>query len=360
MMKPAETNRPPPSAHRPLLAWHGLSLALPTDCGPVKIEGDATKGAVMIADLHAPRLGLRWNSPPRRRRFEKRAIENALRSEVGQLAAKEAIEHTPDGFTHGLLYVDPDPPGRDVWIGISSTSHRLVEVVWQAKGKSPTNDLRDRVLPTLADDGFDGPQRWSVFDFSLIAPAGWKLVRQRFNAGDLTMEFANRRSSTIVRQIGPARLALKRQTAEQWLVGHARAWKQMYGSAEMTNDQGPMTKGTHPERNGLPPSPGTPGEGGGEGLQRQGMIDARNSSAQSQIANRKSQIDPTSLDLIASRTLPRKRRYFFARWVASSRMLRLYRDDVRDRLYLLDADSERTLDAFLPGLGWAQRGEEKR
>ena len=81
--------------------------------GP-KIEGDADAGYLLMADLHRPRLGMRWKAG-RRQAFEPAATvtrrDAARRS--AQLAAEEAREFGPgDGdWQSPLLYEDDEPPG---------------------------------------------------------------------------------------------------------------------------------------------------------------------------------------------------------------------------------------------------------
>jgi hypothetical protein len=293
------------------LAWHGLSLALPEDCGPVKIEGDGSKGAVLIADLKSPRIGLRWTTLGKRADPAK-FVRGAMLAEIGKLATAEAVEHTPgDAFTHGLLYVEKDPPGRDVFVGFSKATRRVVEVVLHVRAvgevdeknpkqrrerELPLHMLSADLLPTLQDDA--SRTAWSIFDLRFTLPeAGWTLAKQRLNAGDLTMELTRKRHVLIVRQIGPARLALKRQEAKQWVTIHGLLWKQMYKSS-------------------------------GEGL---GTRD-----------------EPK---LLASVKLVRRRRFFFARWAPPVRYIAMHHDEARDRLVLIDADDASLIDKVLPTVG---------
>jgi hypothetical protein len=299
--------------HRPqaTLSWHGLSLALPEDCGPVKLEGDESKGAVLIADLKSPRIGLRWTTISKRADPAK-LVRAALRNEIGQLASDEAVTHTPSGvFTHGLLYIERDPPGRDVFVGFSQATRRIVEVVLHVRAIGEVDEKkpkqkRERELPadfitadllsTLRDDA---PRtRWSVFDLNFTLPdTGWTLSKQRLNAGDLTMEFTKKRHTLIIRQIGPATLALKRQDAKQWVTIHGMLWKQMY-------------------------KPG-----------------------------RESRVVSREEKPVAAVTLVRRRRFFFARWAPSSRTIEMHRDEQRDRLVLIDSDDPSLIAKVLPTVG---------
>ena len=73
------------------ICWQGWKLQLPRRWDPVKLEGDHAEGYALFADTLRPRLGLRWQTPKRKRRFDPDvAVRLALKNEVGQLAAAEA------------------------------------------------------------------------------------------------------------------------------------------------------------------------------------------------------------------------------------------------------------------------------
>src|ERR1700761_1449802 len=77
-----------------IFAWQGWQLALPDDCSPVKLEGNFESGYALIADIHRPRVGLKWMTPGRR--FDSGAwARKSLVEEVGTLAASEATSYSP-------------------------------------------------------------------------------------------------------------------------------------------------------------------------------------------------------------------------------------------------------------------------
>jgi len=43
-----------------ILAWQGWSLAVPATWNPVRVEGDADSGSMLLADLMATRIGVQW------------------------------------------------------------------------------------------------------------------------------------------------------------------------------------------------------------------------------------------------------------------------------------------------------------
>ncbi len=289
---------PPPTAHRPRLSWHGWQLALPEDWSPVKIEGDWNKGSIVIADFHTTRLLIRWQSAPKRKFDADAWTRSAIAAEVGQLMLEKSVEHVPgESFAAGRLFVEPEPPGRDVWVGQSSVSNRLLEVVHQTK--SVNTLLRDQLLPALSDQKQDGSLHWSIFDLSCTIPPGWKLTSQRLNAGDLTLSFGMKNRALIVRQLAPAKLALARQSLERWLDAQQRIWKKTYRG------------------NGKP-----------------GSVEM-----------------PSETLAVIGRTLRRRRRFFLARWMASERVTLAAQDHARDRLVFVDADSSELARDILATVG---------
>jgi hypothetical protein len=211
-----------------VLCWQGWRLDLPDRWDPAKLSGDADAGTILLADLHRPRLGVRWQTLKAKANVEK-AVDRAMREEVGQLAALETTPANPPGenWHAGRLYIEPDPPGRDVWIGYSRTTRRLFQIVHHAHRRDRV--LNDALLPSLADD-CDG--EWSIFDLRCRVPDDAKLVKQRLNVGDLTLEFERRREPFVGRQLAVASVALQRQPLTKWLISQQLARKKYYRAIE--------------------------------------------------------------------------------------------------------------------------------
>ena len=225
---------PPPNTQ--LLAWQGWHLTVRAEWNPVKIDGDYDSGSVLLADLHSARLGLRWKTAAKR--GDPQAWANrSLRDEVGKLAADEAKDLAlPNGgdWSVSRLYQDPNPPGRDVWVGHSRRSNRVLQIVYHAAQRGTA--FSRGVLPTLADTSPDAPHCWAVFDLSLTTPPGTRVQWYRFNAGDLSMGLTSKGTKpiTVVRQIGPAGLALARQPLSTWLTHLPASTRRLYQTVRAT------------------------------------------------------------------------------------------------------------------------------
>jgi hypothetical protein len=205
-------------------AWQGLHLVVPSEWDPVRLEGDFDRGYALLADLNRPRLGVRWeklrakdcDDPAR----AERAVDLAMRGEVGALAAAEARAVDKDDWQCARLFVEPDPPGRDVFIGLCPASRRLVQAVYHVEKPRRDRMLNDAIVPALRDDSQLDEQTWSVFELCCRVPGSMKLVSQRLVAGDLSLSFATSTAPStelVVRQIAIAQLALQRTPIEQWL-----------------------------------------------------------------------------------------------------------------------------------------------
>jgi hypothetical protein len=212
-----------------ILAWHGWQLTVPNRWNPVKVEGDFEKGYLLLADLHRPRLGIRWNRISRRQDADKWAA-TAMKREVGEKMAAKAVKvDLGEGFSASLLSLEDSPPGRDVWVGYSPASGRGIEVVYQTRRRERV--MREIILPHLRDTPLDEPVGWSIFGLSCMTPAGMKLASHKLNAGDLTLRFLRDRHEAVVRQVSLAKVALARQPLETWLAVQQRTRRKQYKPA---------------------------------------------------------------------------------------------------------------------------------
>lgn len=210
-----------------MFAWQGWQLPLPEKWNPVRLEGDYSQGYALFADLNRPRLGVRWKRTGGRKFRPDRWARKALLDEVGLLAADEA-RPLPLGdkpFEASTLYIEPEPPGRDVWVGCSRASQRGIELIYRTRRRE---HALAGLVPMLEDQPADRPMNWSVFDLSCVSPAGMKLESQQLNAGDLALTFAAGKRAITVRQIALAKLALARMPLEKWLNEQQRRSKRFF------------------------------------------------------------------------------------------------------------------------------------
>lgn len=221
-----------------IVAWQGWQIEVPDDWSPVKIEGDAQAGYLLMADLDRAKVGIRWQLQKGKKFDAKVAAAKVLREEVGELEAKKATPDALGDWVSPLLYRDNEPPGRDLWIAYSKKTSRLFQVVYHAHQRDDV--LRQKLLPTLVDGSLDDQLSWSVFELSCRTPPGMHLAKQRLNAGDLSLSFEGpgRRVATV-RQIAPAKLALARWPMARWIAEQA-SWRghefKMVGEPDATSE----------------------------------------------------------------------------------------------------------------------------
>ena len=318
--RPGTAHRPPPTAH---FSWQGWRLTLPADWSPLKLEGDGDEGYALFADLARPRLGLRWKRV-KAKGDPAKLVERSMRDEVGQLAAREASTPSPplaaSQRNSERLYLDPDPPGRDVYAAFSPASRRLVQLIYHAKHRD--SSFVRTVLPTLADAAPDVRQQWSVFDLSCITPPHFTLSSHTLNAGDLSLTFkhhSNHRWLSVnqllrpprrmtVRQVAVAGLALSRRPLKQWLAAQQATQKKFYALGRR------------------PPTPVTVVAADGRMLV--GLV----------------------------RTVRRRLRYRWSPRVAPRLVTFALHDESRDRLLLAQGHGKADLRRLLKTVGWANGG----
>jgi hypothetical protein len=218
-----------------IFAWQGWRLRTPDEWNPVKLHGTFEAGYALLSDLHQPRMGMRWTTPGRK--FDSKTwARRALVEEVGTLAANEARKCGDENWRDALMYTEPDPPGRDVWLGTSAATGRTIEIVHHVYKDEESN--MDLLREGLADCSRDGELEWAAFDLSCRTAAGWRLESHRLNAGDLSLTFARKSKKLLVRQMAVAQLALKRMTIERWLDEqvhrHLKQYRQTTEPARMT------------------------------------------------------------------------------------------------------------------------------
>lgn len=276
------------------LSWHLFSLPIAADVNPVKIEGDFDRGEIILADLTSPKLALKWSPGPRKTRAADALVKTAIARVFGQATADASEELFPDdrqAWLAARVSYETEPPGRDVWVGYSARTHRILAIARPTDRRS--RRIATEVVAPLSELDANSPTRWSVFDLACTVPAGFRLKSHRLNAGDLSLSFANRNATLAVRQLGPARLALDRLKLDEWLRRHALVWRKTHRAGKPEN----------------------------EGESR------------------------------AVVTLKRRRRFAFAWWISKNRVCVATHDAARDRIVIIDADSVETAQRLFDTVG---------
>jgi hypothetical protein len=208
-----------------MFAWQGWIISLPDGWNPMKLEGNFDAGYALIADVFRPRLGLRWTTPGRR--FDPAVwAKSAMIEEVGTLAAEEAQVCPSDCWKGAMLFTEPQPPGRDVWVAWGNVSGRTIELVHHVVDGEAS--YLEQLRRDLTDSEPAGELAWAVFDLSCTTPPDWRLDSMRLNAGDMRLSFTNNSHRSSVRQLAIAHLALKRMSLDKWLAQEQRPHENNY------------------------------------------------------------------------------------------------------------------------------------
>jgi hypothetical protein len=212
-----------------MFAWQGWKISLPTGWNPMKLEGNFDAGYALIADVFRPRLGLRWMTPGRR--FDPAVwARRVLVEEVGTLAAESAQVCKSDHRKGAMLFTEPQPPGRDVWVAWGNVSGRTIEVVHHVRDDESSQ--MEQLRRDLTDSEPTGDLAWAVFDLSCRTPRDWRLDSMLLNAGDMRLTFAKDSQRSSVRQLAVAHLALKLMALDKWLAQQQRPHKRDYRATE--------------------------------------------------------------------------------------------------------------------------------
>lgn len=200
-----------------VFAWQRVVLEVPDKWAPLRVEGDSAKGAARLADLHRPRLALRWQRLRRAPKDPAALVRDSLRGEVGSAGAAEATppEVLPVGAAAALVYEDVDPVTRDVAAAYFPAARCLVQIVYPVRRREWT--LRQTLLPSLTVVPDDRPAPWSVFGLGCLTPPGLELTGFALNAGDLSLTFRRGKTRLTVRELAAPDLALSRSSLHGWL-----------------------------------------------------------------------------------------------------------------------------------------------
>ena len=290
------------------LCWHGWRIELPEGWDPVRLEGDFAAGYALLTDLHRPRLGVKWETPAPRKLDVKKIVHDAMRDEVGALATAEAADvDRGDRWQACSLFTEHEPPGRDVFVGYSTISKRLLQVVYHVPKTGRDRVFADTILPALADQSDEAIQEWSVYELSCRVSREFVLQSQRLLAGDLSLSFAANRGRRllVVRQIAVAQIALQRTKLDQWLRRQQSLSRKQYRPDKV---QEPEALATDDGRK---------------------LIGLRG-------------------------TMRRRRRFFFLRSLPREQVTFALHDEARDRIVIVQSSEEETARTAIQSVGWAQ------
>ncbi|MCX5658711.1 MAG: hypothetical protein NTW19_03190 [Planctomycetota bacterium] len=215
------------------IGWAGLLLPVPANWALYEVQGNAEEGRVGLADDECPRLRLQWGAVTRRR-FN---ADKFVRRRLNRASGKSKNSTDPRVVEHPvfapLMTLADDKAGIDRAAGYCPASGRVVEVVYHRGSLREDRAWSTAILPGLRDQPRTGPARWSFFDVSFVAPAGFLYDKATLNLGDMRVDLRsgarpNAGPAMGVRHVYPAGLALARRPLEAWLLAWGEEFKQFY------------------------------------------------------------------------------------------------------------------------------------
>jgi hypothetical protein len=219
---------PPPNAGLRPVGWAGLLLNAPASYHPYKIDAAAASGRIVLADDERPRLDLSWEVM-RKRRIDPEAL---VRERFGKKPAGKLDKLRAAGGATAWVMRDPTRD-RDRAVAYFPATGRVVEALYTHGSERENRIIREATLAGMVDQPEDRPQRWSFFDTSFIAPAGYRYGDSTLNLGDMGVtlftggqEFSA--PSLMIRQVYPATLALARRPLAGWHEEAVRALRHLY------------------------------------------------------------------------------------------------------------------------------------
>jgi hypothetical protein len=205
--------------NRQILAWVGWEIRVPEDWRPLRIEGEWSKGSMIVGSAEEAAMQVRWWRPGERG-FDP---ETWLRKRMTSLPGV-GIERTtrPGGFTTaGFVpdYTPGDGTSGVLWFGYSPTARMVVEIV--AGGETSAKTLKTvsgMVIPSLEARPEGSPTRWAVFGASFESPSGFFMTNKKLLLGDVAVELSSGNGCRLLlRQVYPSKLALARRKLTDWL-----------------------------------------------------------------------------------------------------------------------------------------------
>lgn len=202
------------------LAWAGWLLRVPEEWRPLKVDGGAREGTMVLGDSTQATMQIKWWRPPGGPVQAERWIKARVRRFGSPPPPDWAV---PACFTDTAWAQDsgePSTPRRSLFCGYAPGAGLLLEVAVNTAASETARGLSEReVLPSLTTVPRDEPTPWAVFDSSFLTPPGHDIARHRLNIGDHALAVTSTTGTRIVvRQVYPAGLALARRDLEDWLI----------------------------------------------------------------------------------------------------------------------------------------------
>lgn len=200
------------------LAWAGWRTRVPAGWRPLRIDGSADQGRMLVGDSAGPILQIKWIRPRRRNFPAERWARRRVRKALGRRAASRPRAAGPAFTVTAAAERSASEMTRKVWAGFAGAAGLAVEIVAACRHKDARRRKRiARSMASLDAPAANQPTPWAIFDAGFVSPPGFALSRHRIRLGDIALDFAARaKRRLMLRQVYPAGLALQRRELEDW------------------------------------------------------------------------------------------------------------------------------------------------
>lgn len=204
----------PPSA----LAWCGWTMPIDSTWRPLRIDGEWSRGEMIVGDAMETLFQVTWRQPDRKRFAPLRWLDQRAReldATVGDPPPHAASLHAVRFFPE---VPSPVRGSRAMWYGWAPDPGLMVEVAVNRDAEAFAGERvwRD-ILAHVTVAPADAAVPWSVFGVSFRTPPGFQLANRKLLPGDMSILVQDERRRLLVRQVYPAATALRRHPLEHWL-----------------------------------------------------------------------------------------------------------------------------------------------
>lgn len=189
-----------------MLAWNGWKTRMPADWRPLKLEGNAPEGHMLVGDGERPVFQVSWREWGKRRIapetwIERRTGDSGIRQDTPGFDAAAVVE------------------SAERWALVAANKRFGVVLSADAQlTKNTRRRIKEMVFGSFEAVETGAPTPWAVFGAHFETPAGFRYKQASLRLGDIALELRARGGGRlVVRQVYPGKLALSRRPLEKWL-----------------------------------------------------------------------------------------------------------------------------------------------
>ncbi len=203
-------------------SWQGFSLRVPSGWDMVSFRGDRSGGRVGLADEHALRLEMEWETA--RGGSEPAEIASRLLQQLRKRAKKDKVEISVRRDTKLASFKDREThcyewSAQNQGVGMVTRCgecRHLVHVIITAPLDDRPHPLARRIFASLKDHPEGDQELWRFYDMEFSCPRDMVPKRKELKAGRVRMEFQKRGRQLEFVRVSLAQVLLSDKTLIGW------------------------------------------------------------------------------------------------------------------------------------------------